>query len=282
MANAILWMRRVAPVAGAGCEGTRVRGALGDRLFQGRVVLCARLAKPASHPARSFRSEHDCCSMSRETGEKELWAKPNCNRFTKCWSLTLGVDGEPARPTAADTYFGWRLPIEGCPRIRLSDGARLDVTAPLPLIDKAMAALRTCEVELAGHWGVAPADMAGWATTALSASDIRAMFWNPDPRASVLLRHPVRALLEIDALGAVTDCRIVKSSKVSWVDDRFCATLRQRRGSAPRPMPAERRGGSSSRRTLPREWPADCRANASTSRVTGQRISGKRTSVKGA
>ena len=114
----------------------------------------------------------------------------------------------------------------GARSIRLSSDAGLDVIVTLPKIVQAMTALRACEIDLAGRWGVDPTDMARWARTAVAETDLRSLFWNKDYRKSVVLRKAVRAVLEIDEQGAVTGCRITQSSRVSWVDIRFCETLR--------------------------------------------------------
>ena len=177
-----------------------------------------------------FANEHDLLVYLPRTGEKE--------RSIKGWlsidSGTPGTErwisiGEPGRARKLiDTRISTDelAAIATAKSIRLSSNNRLDVTVTLPTIAKAMAALKACEVELASRWGVAPLDMMRWARTARSESDLRSLFWSDDRRKSVMLRRPVRALLNIDERGAVTGCTITQSSRVSWVDIRFCEMLR--------------------------------------------------------
>ena len=179
---------------------------------------------------RPFSNEHDLLLYLPRTGEKERWVQAQLLIDGRMVGAQRFVAiGEPTRSRklidtriSADELAA--VAVAGT--IRLSDGARLDVTVPLRNIAKAMTALRACEVELAGRWGVAAPEMALWITTALPETDLRALFWNKDPRKSVILRTPVRALLDIDERGSVTACTITQSSRVSWVDTRFCETLR--------------------------------------------------------
>ena len=179
---------------------------------------------------KPFSNEQDLLVYVARTGEKERWVKGRLSIDAQVVGAERWIAiGEPNR---ARKLIDTRISVDELAKIaaaksiRLSSDERLDVTVALPMIAKAMAALRACEVDLASRWGVAPAEMVRWAKTAQSETDLRSMFWNPDPRASVMLRTPVRALLDIDAQGAVLSCKIVQSSRVSWVDTRFCETLR--------------------------------------------------------
>lgn len=179
---------------------------------------------------RPFSNEQDLLVYVARTGEKERWVKGRLSIDAQVVGAERWIAiGEPVR---ARKLIDTRISVDELAKIaaaksiRLSSDERLDVTVALPMIAKAMVALQACEVELASRWGVAPAEMVRWAKTAQSETDLRSMFWNPDPRASVMLRTPVRALLDIDAQGAVLSCKIVQSSRVSWVDTRFCETLR--------------------------------------------------------
>lgn len=179
---------------------------------------------------KPFSNEHDLMIYVPRTGEKERWVQGRLSidgriAGTERWI----VIGEPRR---AHKLIDTRITTDelaalaAASSIRLSSDARLDVTVPLPKIAKAVGALRACEIELAGRWGVAPAEMTGLSRTAFSETDLRTLFWDQDPRKSVLLRHPVRALLAIDERGAIQNCKITQSSRVSWVDIQFCEMLR--------------------------------------------------------
>lgn len=179
---------------------------------------------------KPFSNEHDLMLYVARTGEKERSIKGH-----------LLIDGRVAgeerwiiigEPRRAHKQVETRITADELAElakassIRLWGNARSDVIAQLPKIAKAMNALRACEIELAGRWGVAPAEMAGLSRTAYSEFDLRELFWDKDPRKSVMLRNPVRALLAIDNRGAVQSCRITQSSRVSWVDIQFCEMLR--------------------------------------------------------
>lgn len=177
-----------------------------------------------------FANEHDLLIYLPRTGEKERSIKGQLRvepgtPGTERW-ISIGEPGRARKLIDTRISTDELAAMATATSIRLSSNDRLDVTVALPTIAKAMAALKACEIELAGRWGVAPADMMRWAKTATSETDLRSMFWSDDRRKSVMLRRPVRALLNIDERGAVTGCTITQSSRVSWVDIRFCETLR--------------------------------------------------------
>ncbi len=179
---------------------------------------------------RPFSSKHDLLFYLPRTGGKHRWFEGQLEIDDRAVGAkrTIAIGDPDRRRKLIDTWISadeLAAIAEAC-AIRLSGDAQLDVTAPLPNIAKAMAALRACEVELAERWGVSSTEMALWSRTVLADTDLRAMFWNKDPRKSVILRMPVRALLDVDERGGVTACRITQSSRVSWVDIRFCEMLR--------------------------------------------------------
>lgn len=180
---------------------------------------------------RPFSNEHDLLLYLPRTGEKEHWVEGQMAIDGRAVGAKRWISvGEPNRARKLiDTRISADelAAIGQAEAIRLSGEPRLDVTAPLPNIGKAIAALRACEVELAGRWGVPSSAMALWSRTVLPETDLRTLFWDKDPRKSVLLRTPVRALLDVDERGAVTACKITRSSRVSWVDIRFCEILRR-------------------------------------------------------
>jgi hypothetical protein len=179
---------------------------------------------------RPFSNEHDLLFYVPRTGVRERWFEGQLSIDGRAVGAKRFVSvGEPNRSRKlidARISADELVAIGEAGAVRLSsDDRQLDVTAPLPNIAKAMAALRACEVELAGRWGVPSSKMALWSRTVLAETDLRALFWNKDPRKYVVLRTPVRALLDVDERGAVTACKITQSSRVSWVDIRFCETL---------------------------------------------------------
>ena len=103
------------------------------------------------------------------------------------------------------------------------------IKAALPMIDRAMAALRLCEDDLARRWGVDPAEMRQWAHPARADGDLRELFWSKDmSRVAIFNNVGFRALLAIDAAGKVTNCTILQSSRVGWADRKICEGLKTR------------------------------------------------------
>jgi hypothetical protein len=85
-------------------------------------------------------------------------------------------------------------------------GQGLDVTVPLPMIEKAMAALDECEIHLAGRWGVAAAEMKEWSKPPRAQGDLRSLFWSEDySKMAMMTSGGVRAVLEIDENAATRD-----------------------------------------------------------------------------
>ena len=180
---------------------------------------------------RPFFDEHDLILYVPRTGEKKRQIKGR-----------LSIGNEPPgaerwiaieEPSRARKLIDTKISTEelarlsGVHSVRLSSADRLDLTVPLPMAAQAMSALRRCEIDLAGKWGIDPVEMKGWATTARSETDLRSMFWSQDRTSFGYLRTPVRAMLEIDAQGRLESCKIVQSSRVAWVDAKFCETLRK-------------------------------------------------------
>lgn len=103
------------------------------------------------------------------------------------------------------------------------------IKAALPKIDRAMAALRLCEDDLARKWGVDPLDMRQWAHPARADQDLRELFWSTDMRRVAMFRSGgFRAVLDIDPAGKVTKCLILQSSRVGWADRKICEGLKTR------------------------------------------------------
>lgn len=120
---------------------------------------------------------------------------------------------------------------------RLGDSSRLRISGPggfafeaaLPDMVKPLAALRECEVYLAGRWGIPPTEMELWAKPARPVEDLRNLFWDKDrSRVAMLQSDSIRGVLTIDASGRMVDCKIVEATRVSWVNEKFCPTLMER------------------------------------------------------
>lgn len=105
---------------------------------------------------------------------------------------------------------------------------RFRVDAVAPGLAKGLGALRECEIYLAGRWGITRHEMNGWARPARPLTALRELFWDKNMSKVAMLRDPMRAVLTIDADGRLTGCDIVQTSTVSWVNARFCPTLRER------------------------------------------------------
>jgi len=138
------------------------------------------------------------------------------------------VERSIRRQTIAETTITGQEMAEAFARarVRLTGPNGFDVQAPLPDAAKASAALRTCEEDLAKRWGVAPAEMATWATAAKPKSDLRELFWSKDlSKVGMLQSGHVRAVLDIDASGRAVKCSIVERSRVRWVDTKICEAL---------------------------------------------------------
>lgn len=176
-----------------------------------------------------FAIEHDLIVTRARDGQKDRWlmgkvrigAQPTADER---W-ISVAERGQPRQLIKTRISRDELALLEAEHLIGIAGDAQLDVVVRLPVLPKAMAALRACETDLARRWGVDPVEMASWARPAQTETDLSSLFWDSDRRKSVLLRTPVRALLEIDQRGAVTKCTITKSSRVSWVDIRVCETL---------------------------------------------------------
>lgn len=127
--------------------------------------------------------------------------------------------------------------ITGAELARLGDSGRLWVTDPggqeispvLPDLRKPLAALRECQIFLAGRWGIPRTEMNGWATPARPIADLRELFWDTDmSKVALLSSDSIRGVLTIDPTGKMIDCTIVKATRIAWVNDRFCPTLMER------------------------------------------------------
>ncbi len=127
--------------------------------------------------------------------------------------------------------------ITGDELARLGESGRLWVSGPgdqeivpvLPDLRKPLTALRECEIYLAGRWGITRQEILGWAIPARPIADLRELFWDRDrTKIAMLQSDSIRGVLTIDASGNMIDCTIVEATRIAWVNDRFCRTLKER------------------------------------------------------
>lgn len=180
---------------------------------------------------RPFSDEQNLLLYVPRTGEKErsVRGRVRIGSGESGPERWIGIGEPPKQLKLIDTTISSDelASTANASSIRVA-GEGLDVTVPLPLIGKAMAALRECEVHLAGRWGVAAVDMKAWSKPPRAEGDLRSLFWSEDySKVAMMTSGGVRAVLEIDERGGMTDCRIVQSSRVRWVDVKVCDTLRK-------------------------------------------------------
>lgn len=111
-------------------------------------------------------------------------------------------------------------------RVRILVPSRLDVAVQLPNIDKAGAALRACETDLAKQWKIART----WAVNP-KPTEARGPFRHEDYPTAMLQAGrmgSVLALLAIDTNGSVTDCRVIETSGDPVFEQTVCKVYRKR------------------------------------------------------
>lgn len=113
--------------------------------------------------------------------------------------------------------------------VRITGPGGFEARGALPPMGRALAALRECEVYLAGRWGITRGEMERWVRPARPVVDLRRLFWSESASNYGMLRSGfVRGVLDITADGRMVGCRIVHSSKIAWVDAQLCSTLREK------------------------------------------------------
>lgn len=168
---------------------------------------------PAARIATSFKGHLD--GEAADTPERWIITE-QVGRVSRRWIMSSISADELASSIRAG-------------RVGLTGPEGFAISANLPIIDRAMAALRLCEDDLAKRWRVDPAEMRQWAHPARAEGDLRELFWSEDKaRVAIFDNVGVRALLDIDALGKVTMCTLLRSSRVAWADRKICEGLRTR------------------------------------------------------
>jgi TonB family protein len=105
--------------------------------------------------------------------------------------------------------------------LRITIKETLDVTVPLPQMQKALAALRVCEADLARRWQT---EM-GWAKPPVPEKSFFRLAGPRDYPSVAFAKNQtgvVRALLNIDAKGMVSGCKVIESSGAPLLDKRTC------------------------------------------------------------
>lgn len=118
-----------------------------------------------------------------------------------------------------------------------------NVRATLPIMDKAIAALRDCEDDLARRWGLDPSEIRGWSVAARPKKKWdKAALQNgwPDWR---IKQSKNRASFRIGPDGRPFDCRVLETSGSTKFDDALCKAVARMRfhpalDTAGRPVPS--------------------------------------------
>ena len=116
--------------------------------------------------------------------------------------------------------------------VRIAIKEKLDVTIPLPQMQKALTALRKCENDLARRWQAE----VGWVRPPAPLRSFYGLVTSRDYPSVAFSRNQtgrVRTLLKIDARGMVADCKVIESSGAPLLDKRTCDIFRQRIGFKP-------------------------------------------------
>lgn len=121
-------------------------------------------------------------------------------------------------------------------RFHLTAARKLDISLDLTNIAAAIKALEKCEDDMWRSWGVDAQQIRSLSKRAEPASDVPRWATTDDyPRADFVSRNEgtTTFLLNVDAKGAATHCRIVDSSGFQSLDERTCALLMTRAAFSP-------------------------------------------------
>ena len=197
---------------------------------------------------RPLTDEHDLLIMLPPTGEPDSGAKGRLTSGTWVGEERWISIGEPAGKGQKylDTHISAAdlANVAAAGNMKLTIPRKLELTVPLGGIGKALAALRTCEDDLARKWQaengwvVPPKLKDGW-WRLFSQADYPG--WASDRRKE----GKVRALLTINIAGRISDCTIIESSGFAAFDKRTCEIFRNRARFSPaldvnrKPMPSK-------------------------------------------
>jgi len=113
-------------------------------------------------------------------------------------------------------------------RFQLATAKRLDLSLDLTNLNAAMEALEKCEDDLWRNWGFDPRQIRLMSKRAEPSGNAGRWATNDDyPRVDFVNRNEGMStfLLNVDAKGAVTRCRIVDSSGFPSLDKQTCALM---------------------------------------------------------
>jgi TonB family protein len=115
--------------------------------------------------------------------------------------------------------------------IQVSAGDRMLIDIPLPLADRALAALRQCEDDSLRRWGFDPKVIRSLRTPVKQVESAASWISDadyPDKAIPDGASGSVLTRLKVDADGKVSDCLVVESSGNAMLDETTCRILRTR------------------------------------------------------
>lgn len=137
--------------------------------------------------------------------------------------------------TEGEARLAWSDPdgllfnnIRETDRFQLATAKRLDLSLDLTNLNAAMEALEKCEDDLWRNWGFDPRQIRLLSKRAEPSGNAGRWATNDDyPRVDFVNRNEGMStfLLNVDAKGAVTRCRIVDSSGFPSLDKQTCALM---------------------------------------------------------
>ena len=195
----------------------------------------------AGQPGVAFRTrpltdEHDLLIMVPRTGEANSGAKGRISSGAWVGEERWISIGEPTGKGQKylDTHVSTAdlANVEAASSMKVTIPHKLELTVPLAGIGKALAALRTCEDDLARKWQaengwVVPPTLKGGWYRLFGQGDYPG--WASDRRKE----GKVRAMLAINTAGRISDCAIVESSGFVAFDKRTCEIFRKRARFSP-------------------------------------------------
>ncbi len=174
---------------------------------------------------RPFADEHDLLIYFARTGEKYVSARGliylGGEAGVEHGMALMEPKGAPYRYLDTQISAGELTRAAAAPSMRIAIKEKLDVTIPLPQIQKALAALRVCENDLARRWQAE----VGWVKPPVPLRRFDGLVRSRDYPSVAFTRNQtgrVRTLLKIDANGTVADCKVIESSGSPLLDKRTC------------------------------------------------------------
>jgi TonB family protein len=180
---------------------------------------------------RPFADEHELLVYFGRTGEGYVSAKGliflGRDAGVEHGMAIMEPEGKPYR------YLDTQISADELSRaaavssLRIAIKEKLDVTVPLPQMQKALAALRKCENDLARRWQAE----VGWVKPPVPQRRFQGLISSRDYPSVAFSRNQtgrVRTLLKIDATGTVADCTVIESSGAPLLDKRTCDIFLQR------------------------------------------------------